>query len=105
MITVLTSPVMPNISIAPTAMMPSITAAAPTAWPSVENWVTAVAHPIAPPACAGAAVQRRGDTRRERQRDYARLPQSSVDLRASAAGAIIAAGRESPSAAGSIRGQ
>ena len=54
MMTVPTSPERPKNSTAPIAMMPRMTAAAPTAWPSVENWVTAFAHPIAPPACAGA---------------------------------------------------
>ena len=37
MTTVVISPVMPNIRMAPTAMIPSTTAAAPTETPSVEN--------------------------------------------------------------------
>ena len=51
MTTVVISPVMPNIRMAPTAMIPSTTAAAPTETPSVENWPTAAAQPIVPPAC------------------------------------------------------
>ena len=56
MTTVVIRPVIPNIKIAPTAMMPSTTAAAPTATPSVENSLTASAQPMAPPAWAGRAV-------------------------------------------------
>ena len=61
MMTVPTSPERPKNSTAPIAMMPRMTAAAPTAWPSVENWVTAFAHPIAPPACAGADASATAD--------------------------------------------
>jgi hypothetical protein len=56
MTTVVIRPVMPNIRMAPTARMPSTTAAAPTAVPSVEKSFTAVAQPITPPACAVAVA-------------------------------------------------